>query len=274
MACLPPLLEELCQTIKEILKRPQPRWIQEKPGEEDLLWLKGEAEAEPKFDLGGAKALLWSGYREGRYDLVCKVCPYGKVLVFVEKGHKDPTPWNLWARIFQMFGPQGWRVGYFPSKTERRLPLPGQPIGPEHVNGGYAMPCQPNRIVVYRREEATRVLLHELFHAGCCDRDIPLEWKEAETESWAELTLVAFLARGDKKVAKEHFQKQLRWMGANHATLRKYYNIQGPQDYVWRYTLGREEAYERLGCPVPVVQIRRPRPSNRLTSPELEVDEN
>jgi hypothetical protein len=211
------------------------------------------------------------GYTQGIYELVCKVCPYGKVLVFVRKGQQDPTPWAIWARIFQMFGPHGWRVGFFPAENLRILPSPGSPIGPEHVNGGYAMPCHPNTVIIYRKEEATRVLIHELFHAACCDRDLALEDKEAETESWAELVLIAFLAAGNQRKARELFQAQLRWMGEVHATLRRFYNIQGPQDYVWRYTLGREQAYLRLGCPVPIVPIRKPRVSNRLTAPGLEV---
>ena len=191
--------------------------------------------------------------------------------MFVEKGGRDPTPWATWARIFQMFGPHGWRVGFFPDPTPRILPAPGQPIGPEHVNGGYAMPCQANSVIVYRKEEATRVLIHELFHAACCDRDVCLEEKEAETESWAELTLIAFLAAGNIKKARQLFQKQLRWMGENHATLTRFYGITGPTDYIWRYTIGRESAYVRLGCPVPRVAIRNPRASNRLTHPSLEV---
>lgn len=170
-----------------------------------------------------------------------------------------------------MFGPHGWRVGYFPSEFERTLPEPGEPVGPEHVNGGYAMPCQPNTIIIYRKEEATRVLIHELFHAACCDRHLCLEEKEAETESWAELVLIAFMAGGNKAKARELFQKQIHWMGENHATLMRYYGVRGPEDYVWRYTVGREASYMRLGCEVPVVLIRKPRRSNRLTHPDLEV---
>jgi hypothetical protein len=264
----------LCKTVAQILKKPQPQWIQEKPSEQDLQWLKQEAQAEPKFDTLGAKSTIWQGYLQGTYELVCKTCPYGKVLTFVRKGSKDPTPWSTWARIFQMFGPHGWRVGFFPSEFKRILPTLGQPLGPEHVNGGYAMPCHPNTIIIYRKEEATRVLIHELFHAACCDRDLCLEEKEAETESWAELVLIAFIAKGDKQKARALFQKQLHWMGENHATLITFYNIKGPDDYVWRYTIGREESYMRLGCEVPVVRIRKARLSNRLTHPYLEVYEN
>ena len=234
------------------------------------MWLKKEAEAEPKFDTLGAKALLWNGYLQRQYTLVCKVCPYGKVLTFVEVGHIDPTPWETWARIFQIFGPHGWRVGFFPHPAKRVLPEPGQPVGPGNVNGGYAYPCKPNSIIIYREEEATRVLLHELFHAACCDRDLELPQKEAETEAWAEWLLVALASKGKLSKAKELFQEQLNWMAATHATLERFYGIKGPEDYAWRYTIGREEAYCRLGATVPKARIQKPRTSSRLTSPVLD----
>ena len=220
------------------------------------------------------KPQIWQGYIEGRYKLVCKSCPYAKVLVFVEKGQPDPTPWIQWGEIFYIFGQnhEPWRVGFFPAKVHRRLPDLTEPVGPEHVNGGYTMPCSTNGIVIYRKEEATRVLLHELFHASCCDRpELCLEDKEAETEAWAELVLIAYLAKGKKAVGKRLLQKQLEWMMRQHATLRQFYKIQGMQDYIWRYTLAREEAFCRLGILVPMETISKPQYSSRLTHPSLEI---
>lgn len=213
---------------------------------------------------------MWNGYVQGNLKLVCKVCPYGKILTIYE-GAIDPTPWDIWARVFQVFGlvPGGWRVGFFAWEAKRLLPEPGEPIGPEHVNGGYAYPCKPNSIIVYRKEEATRVLIHELFHAACCDRDLPIEEKESETEAWAEWLLVALISGGNAKRAKELFDEQLRWMSSTHATLRRFYGISGPQDYVWRYTIGREKAYIRLGYKIPTSRIRKPKESSRLTSPVI-----
>lgn len=220
------------------------------------------------------KPQIWQGYTEGRYRLVCKSCPYAKVLVFVEKGGTDPTPWEVWGEIFQIFGEnhQPWRVGFFPAKTQRILPDPHMPVGPEHVNGGYTMPCSTNGIVIYRKEEATRVLLHELFHASCCDRpELCLEEKEAETEAWAELVLIAYLANGKKTTGQKLLEKQLNWMSKSHATLRKFYEIQGIQDYIWRYTIARKAAFCRLGILVPLGSVSVPLRSSRLTHPSLEI---
>jgi hypothetical protein len=191
--------------------------------------------------------------------------------VFVENGKEDPTPYDVWGRIFQMFGYGPWRVSFFPSVLKRELPAGGGPLGPEHVNGGYAMPCHPETIVIYRKEECTRVLLHELFHASCCDRDLCLEEKEAETEAWAELANIAFASEGNLKKAYELLQKQLEWIASSHYTLERYFKISQPTDYVWRYTLGREAAFLRLGIVLPKHTSGRPKKSNRLTHPDLEL---
>ena len=220
------------------------------------------------------KPHIWQGYVEGRYKLVCKSCPYAKVLVFVEKYGSDPTPWAVWGELFQLFaGENGpWRVGFFPAKVNRTLPDEGEPVGPENVNGGYTMPCSTNGIIIYRKEEATRVLLHELFHASCCDRpELCLEEKEAETEAWAELVLIAYLANGKQSHAQNLLKKQLDWMANVHATLRHVYRIQGIQDYIWRYTIAREDAFCRLGIEVPVLQKFKRVRSGRLTHPSLEI---
>lgn len=220
------------------------------------------------------KPQIWQKYVDGEYKLVCKSCPYAKVLVFVEKGKSDPTPWHIWGEIFTIFGQNDkpWRVGYFPAKVHRRLPNPQEPVGPQHVNGGYTMPCSANGIIIYRKEEATRVLLHELFHASCCDRpELCLEDKEAETEAWAELVLIAYLANGKKEAGEKLLQSQLEWMSKQHATLRTYYNITNIQDYIWRYTLAREVAFCRLGIEVPLINVSQPLRSSRLTHPSLEI---
>lgn len=217
---------------------------------------------------------MWADYRNGQAKLVCKSCPYAKVFVFVKKGRLDPTPYAVWSEIFQLFGTSEtpWRIAFFPSPIRRRLPAAGQPLGPEHVNGGYTLPCSAHGIVIYRKEEATRVLLHELFHATCCDRhELCLEDREAETEVWAELTLIAFLANGKKQRANELLQQQLQWMAHQHATLRGLYGVQDKTNYVWRYTLGREPAFCRLGIEVPVLQPKAPLVSSRFTHPNLEI---
>lgn len=245
-----------------------------------MQWAKKEALQQSPFDTLNLKKEVWDLYLEGTYRLVCRVCSLGKVVAFVP--NDDAVPWDTWGRVFQLFGPclhgaedagpreKPWRVLFFAAQTQRQLPEVGHPVGPEAVNGGYTFPCTHDSIVVYRQEEATRVLIHELFHAACTDRDLPLPEKEAETETWAEWTLVALASEGRQRVAASLFKKQLDWMAQCHATLNSR-GIKGPDDYIWRYTLGREAAYSRLGVRMVICKDDRMTVSSRLTHPDLEI---
>jgi hypothetical protein len=93
---------------------------------------------------------------------------------------------------------------------------------------------------------------------------------EAETESWAEWVLVALASKGDLELAVKLMKKQLRWMSAQHRVLRAFYGVSKPEDFAWRYTLGREHAYERLGLRVPISTGTSHVMSSRLTIPVLE----
>jgi len=215
---------------------------------------------------------MWDGYQNGLVLLVCKRCSFGKVITLHDAGTKDPTPWDTWARALQLFGSTrgGWRVGFFAAPNKRDL-TGATVVGPEHVNGGYAYPCQPQTIIVYRAEECTRVLLHELFHAACTDRRQELPHMESETESWAEWMLVALASDGDIALAKKLFAKQLQWVARLNKTLRAApFAVSQPSDFAWRYTLGRENAYCRLGATVPVSHAT-PTTSSRLTHIDLEI---
>jgi len=215
---------------------------------------------------------MWQGYKAGTVRLVCKTCVSAKVIILHEATKPCPDIWKTWGRIFQLYGQgaTGWRVGLFAAHEPRILPAPGQPVGPEHVNGGYTIPCKQNSIIIYREEECTRVLLHELFHASCSDRLASLPHMEAETESWAEWVLVALASKGDLELAVKLMKKQLRWMSAQHRVLRAFYAVSKPEDFAWRYTLGREHAYERLGLRVPISHGTSHVTSSRLTVPLLE----
>jgi hypothetical protein len=195
------------------------------------------------------------------------------VIILHEANRSCPDIWTTWARIFQLYGrgPTVWRVGLFAAQMPRTLPAPGQPVGPEHVNGGYTLPCKQDRIIIYREEECTRVLLHELFHAACSDRLASLPHMEAETESWAEWVLVALASEGNLEMAMSLMKKQIRWMSAQHRVLRGFYNVSKPEDFAWRYTLGREHAYQRLGLHVPISKGISRVTSSRLTAPALEL---
>jgi len=217
---------------------------------------------------------MWESLNTGSSVLRCKSCSNAKVLWIQPKGTLIEPLWDLWGRLFQWLGdaPGGvkWRVFWLPAPIPRILPPKGQPVLAQHVNGGYCYPCNPNVIVVYRLEEATRVLMHEVLHAACTDpQGASLEIKEATTETWAELFLVALCSKGDAAKAKKLWSIQSQWIADQNAKLKTVYHVRSPRDYAWRYTVGREQILSDLK-----VRLPSPHPfktaSSRLTSPLLE----
>lgn len=235
--------------------------------------MQREASHDSQFDPMRLRRNLWELTNTGGADLLCKSCSYAKVCWIQPRGTYIEPPWSEWGRLFQWLGPppQGtkWTVFWFPAPTKRMLPPKGYSVGPAHVNGGYCYPCNPHVIVVYRLEEATRVLLHEVLHAACTDPPhASLEIKEATTETWAELFLVALCSKGNVELAKKLWRLQSSWISNQNEKLRRVYHVLRPSDYVWRYTVGREVILSQLR-----IQLPSPRPthgmSSRLTHPAL-----
>lgn len=219
------------------------------------------------------RAELWSALEAGDAELLCATCPYAKVLWIRRKHTRDSPNWTLWGRIFQWFGFQAkekqWRVFWFPSHSLRQMPGQNEDILPGHINGGYTIPCLHNKIVIYRKEEAERVLIHELQHASCLDNmNEAIEMREARVEFWAELFLVAICSKGSKQRAARLWKQQSQWLVNQNYALKSVYKIQSTQEYVWRYTLGRELIAEELRIALPSPTSARNR-SLRLTSPRL-----
>jgi hypothetical protein len=230
------------------------------------------------FDTLGLRRSLWDKLVAGNATIVCRSCIYAKVLYILPKGSRIQIPEELWGNIFRWFGSptQGgkWRVFWFPAETPRRLPsiLSGEPVSPHHINGGYTMPCEPDGIVVYRKEEATRVLIHELLHAACTDSHIQdLTMREATTETWAELLLIAILSGDSQQRAMELWKKQATWIANQNEQLRMRYGVKTHTDYAWRYTIAREMILQNLHISLPPGKINRGH-SSRLTDPHLGID--
>lgn len=214
---------------------------------------------------------MWEQVERGEAEILCSSCAYAKVLWIRPKHTRIAPRWSLWGRIVQWFGsqPEKWRIFWFPSPSLRQMPAPGEEILPGHVNGGYTIPCTHNKVVVYRKEDAERVLVHELMHAACLDNlSEAIELREARTEFWAELILVALCSKGSQTRAKTLWSYQSYWIVDQNETLRRLYNIKSPKDYVWRYTLGREQIAKQLRVPLPVPDKSKSR-SLRLTTPVL-----
>jgi hypothetical protein len=212
-----------------------------------------------------------TAYKDGNNHIQCYECDLAKVIAILPKGGSIPL--KDWGRIFQWLGaaPQGkWKVIWLGSTTVRSLPENGDPLSPAHLNGGYTHACSTNGIIIYRIEEATRVLIHELLHAACLDEaglDIPM--KEAHIEAWAELFLVAHRAGGNPAKAAKLWNLQSHWIVDTNHKAKKEHNVNDPSDYGWRYLNGREGVFASLGVALPAPKLTGEK-SSRFTHPALD----
>jgi hypothetical protein len=103
---------------------------------------------------------------------------------------------------------------------------------------------------------------------------------EAETEAWAELFYIAIISQGKKYMFKDLIQRQSEWMIKQNRKVRQHMrNPDSPilvekgqpdtMEFPWRYTIGKEEVWERWGLlrrdeMKPVINVGK---SLRLTYP-------
>lgn len=226
-----------------------------------------------QFDRQRLKGGMVNAWKRGECQLVVLQCELGRVVAFT-KEPLAPEILDVWGRVLQWFGPgKGlWKIFWFASEVRRMFPEPGQEMGPEHVNGGYTTGCSTDGIFIYRKEEATRVLIHEMMHAACLDEK---KWdthdREAMVEAWAELILVALLSRGDQKKAGMLWSKQAQWIADSNHRASHMNEVEDASDYAWRYLVGRREMFTRLGVDIPEAKSDHPSKSSRFTHPDIDV---
>ena len=257
---LPPVLETLVDHVGRRTSEKPLVWVEDQPTEEDLNHVFTEANQPSQFDPLKLRATMFNrlGFMKevkiGSARLLCYRCELGKVIAIVEPG--TVVPLEEWGRVFQAFGPQsqrlgGWRIVWFANPTPRMFPEDGSAPTPAHLNGGYTYPCRPDTVVIYRKEEATRVLIHELLHAACTDNMADSEpIREALTETWAELFLVALRARGSRRRVATLWRAQAQRIADQEAVLTAR-GVLGPGDFAWRYTVGRRPVLTALGIKLP-----------------------
>lgn len=267
-----PVLETLVDHIGRRTAGKPLVWVVDQPTEDDLNHVVTEATQPSQFDPlqlrttmlnrlapfnsegsnQPGKALM-NQVKTGSARLVCYRCSLGKVIAIVEPG--TDVPLEEWGRVFQAFGKgadgKPWRIVWFANPTPRLFPEDGSAPTPANLNGGYTYPCRPDTIVVYRKEEATRVLIHELLHAACTDNmETPEAIRESLTETWAELFLVAVRARGSQRRAATLWRAQAQHIADQEAELTRR-GVLGPGDFAWRYTVGRRSVLTTLGIELP-----------------------
>jgi hypothetical protein len=116
------------------------------------------------------------------------------------------------------------------------------------------------------------VLVHELLHAACLDEEgWSIPEREAQIEVWAELFLVALVARGSQRTAARLWVKQAHWVADVNWKAEKVHDTRDITDYAWRYLKGREHMYARLGVAIPAARpvLARQIHSLRFTHPAL-----
>jgi hypothetical protein len=266
------------ETLHELLQKrlqtsPRLVWVDDQPTPDDLQHILKEGLEDSRFDPHGLRREMIEALQGGQAKLLCKRCTTAKGLVVVYSQDEFKIPWELFATIFQALGGSGWRFVLFANPKPRIFPAPGEEPGPGEVNGGYAWPGEPRTIVIYRLEECYRVLVHEAIHAAGLDNFQHSEQeREARTETWAELFLVAIQAKRSKATLKRLWKLQSQWIADQEALLQQDHNVKDSSNYAWRYTCGRRQILEELGLKLPPPSTRsRVAVSNslRFTSPKL-----
>ena len=226
---------------KTIWAMPEEHWIDDSPRIEDTEQLKKEASGDSNIDDGNLRSEMVSMWQRGEVEIRVRELPGRTRVVFLGTDEQwSKIPWDLWARIFQAIGhPVGYTLFYAHPKKREFPALITDPIKSLHMNAGYSYICQQQIVVIYRFEEATRVLLHELLHTACFDSGMAVEDLEANTEAWTEVFLCASLSKGSPGTVTQLWNKQIAWINSQTAYLHDVYKIQSPADYVWRYTIGR-----------------------------------
>ena len=272
--------DALLQTVFESVSRYSPEpWRPAILTEKERSILHRECTQESEFDELNSRATFYELFRTGDLKPVIRQTAHGKVIALLAHEEQErEIPWALWSRILRGFAPSAggfYTIFLCAHPALRTFPAHlNSPIRPLHINGGYTYPCDKSCVFIYRAEDATRVLIHELLHAACTDnKAVHLEQMEAETEAWAELFWCALLSsKGDLKGFKSLVVMQSRWMAAQNRRLVEGGHIApGPQQFPlypttselwdpksrvenhgsppfpWRYTLGKTDMWRRWG---------------------------
>lgn len=265
-------LDVLLESAASVWEMPAEEWIDDSPRLTDTELLDRETKGDSAIDKKNLRAEMVAAWRAGAANLYVRELP-GRtrvVMLGTEEQFKS-LPWAFWARVFQAIG---YPVGYvllYASPEARSFPAAGQPAEAQHINGGYSFLCKQSLVVVYRFEEATRVLLHELLHTACFDHEKAVEHLEANTEAWTEVFLCGLLAKGSRKKFMSLWKKQCRWMEEQAVRLRDQHGVMDETDYTWRYITGKLRVLEEHGFFAECGDAAVPGISMRMTTPEWDV---
>jgi hypothetical protein len=262
-----PWIEHILESIKAEYSKPHPQYSMKEPSQKDMKYIYSIVNKSSSFDKLNLKGQLINELKNNKTGVWKSYSPLGEILYI---GDKERVNLQVWWRCIRLLSKKPVRIVIFSHSLLRMMPEKGHVVGPEHINGGYTNRCNSYSIVIYRKEELTRVLIHELLHASCSDpytndvSDI-----ESNTEAWAEIIQCAMIAQGDINKWKTHMTTQIQYSLRQSATLRDNHNVLSKNDYAWRYTTGKFNVWKNLGIKIPDLPINySPVLSLRLTPEE------
>jgi hypothetical protein len=264
------LLNAVLDLMRHEYKKKEPSWTTIPfVSQTDLAYLEEECNQPSDFDQLGLRKKMFQRFKAGTARYEVRQCEYGQVMAIYDD-KEQRVPWGLWGRILRSYHERGSkqaRVFLLAHPALREFPkIKSKSITPENINGGYTYHCNKQTIMLYRAEDATRVLIHELQHASCLDHtDSGVDHTEAETEAWAELLYAGFLSMGNAPLFHRLIKKQSDWMQTQNAVVQRH--LKKPMDFPWRYTIGKEEVWKRWGILQPASTIKEAQHSLRLTPP-------
>ena len=256
------LLNITLDIVHNEFKKEEPQWLQSHWNDSDAKFLHEECNKDSEFDPTNVRKSLIKNIN----DSTVLECTYGKIHVIYDNPlQKYDIPWGLWGRILRLYShKKPFKIFFLAGTNTRQFPEGDLPITPYNINGGYTYPCNHVTIVIYRAEDATRVLIHELQHSCCLDNQaLGIDRVEAETEAWAELIYCALLSRGVHNMFYKLLQKQSTWIQCQNNRVRNH--LKSPMGFPWRYTIGKEEVWRRWNILQPLRKLMYP--TLRLTYP-------
>lgn len=243
------LIDTLLNRVKKEFDQIPIQWENTIISNKDMNFLRKECNTESEFDQTNKRKKMFDELIKGNLVMVACKCYYGQIVAIFETIEQiAELPWDLWGRILRMFydkdNRKPFKIFFLANRSLRVFPHGLKPIQPENINGGYTYSCNPETIVIYRAEDATRVLIHELQHSCCLDNLAHgLDIVEAETEAWAELFYIAILSQGNVRIFNNLLQKQSEWIIKQNTKVKKHIKKSESTEFPWRYTIGKEEIW-------------------------------
>lgn len=240
-----PLLDATLTVIQQEFQKQAPQWHSTHWAKKHNDFIVNECNTPSEFDPTNTRHSMIKNIETS----TVLTCPYGTIhAIYSNEQQKNAIPWELWARILRLYSHKGkpFTIFFLAAPHLREIPPKGTLITPYNINGGYTYPCNHETIVIYRAEDATRVLIHELQHSCCLDNHARgVDYVEAETEAWAELIYCAVLSQGIKRDFHTMIKRQSTWMLSQNKIVRQH--IGSSKAFPWRYTVGKEEVWKRWG---------------------------